>query len=93
MSVLSMFCWIVVCMYFYDNKQHRKPNFDVEYAEFSALVSAADCEVFGVSSSTGKMKLVRAWLEIHRDAILAERGWQLKVLHLNVFGGQSGVWK
>ena len=77
MPVLSMFYGIVVYMYFYDNKQHNMPHFLVEYAEFSAVISIADGEVLGGSLPSGKMKLVQAWLEIHRDALVAD--WRLAV--------------
>lgn len=77
MPVLSMFYGVVVYMYYYDNKQHNTPHFHAEFAEFSAVVAIADGEVLAGELPSGKMKLVQAWLEIHRDALMAD--WHLAV--------------
>lgn len=77
MPVLSMFYGIVVYMYFYDNKQHQLPHFHVEYGEQAAVVSIADGSVLAGGLQCNKMKLVEAWLEIHREELLAD--WNLAV--------------
>ena len=77
MPVLSMFYGIVVYMYFYDNKQHQIPHFHVEYGEQTAVVSIEDGAVLVGGLQSNKMKLVEAWLEIHREELLAD--WNLAV--------------
>ena len=77
MPILSMFYGIVVYMYAYDNRRHHLPHFHVEYAEFTAVISIVDGEVLEGSLPSAKMKLVQAWLEIHREDIVAD--WNLAV--------------
>jgi hypothetical protein len=72
-----MFYGIIVYMYFYDIKRHKKPHFHVEYAEYSAVVSIEDGDVLEGSLPVNKMKLVTAWAEIHREDLLAN--WNLAV--------------
>ena len=50
----------------------------VEYAEYEAVIAIEDGEVLQGSLPKGKMKLVQAWLEIHREAIFAD--WKLAVM-------------
>lgn len=77
MPILSMFYGIVAYMYFYDTQKHHIPHFHVEYAEHSAVVAIATGDVLEGSLPENKMKLVQAWLEIHRDEIMAD--WRLAV--------------
>lgn len=83
MPILSMFYGIVIRMYFYDNKQHHVPHVHAEYAEDQAVFSIDDGEVLAGSLSSGKTRLVQAWMEIHRDELLAN--WQLAVNGEEVF--------
>ena len=75
MPVVSLFYGIVVYLYFYDNKQHHTPHFHAEYAEHSAVIAIEDGEVLQGDLPKAKMKLVQAWLEIHREDIWAN--WKL----------------
>lgn len=77
MPVVSLFYGVVVYLYFYDNKQHNTPHFHVEYAEYSAVIAIEDGEVLEGDLPRAKMKLVQAWLEIHREDIQAN--WKLAV--------------
>ena len=72
MPILSMFYGIVVYMYAFDNKQHHSPHFHVEYAEFTAVIAIADGEIMEGDLPRAKMKLVQAWLEIHREDLVAD---------------------
>jgi len=82
MPILSMFYGIVVYMYFYDTQQHHVPHFHVEYAEYTAVIAIQSSEVLEGNLPQNKMKLVQAWLEIHRDDIMAD--WTLAVRGLPI---------
>lgn len=77
MPILSMFYGIVIYMYSYDNRRHHCPHFHAEYAEFSASISIDDGTLLDGDLPKSKMKLVQAWLEIHREDLLAD--WSLAV--------------
>lgn len=77
MPILSMFYGIVIYMYGYDNRRHHSPHFHAQYAEFSAAISIEDGALLDGDLPKSKMKLVQAWLEIHREDLLAD--WNLAV--------------
>jgi hypothetical protein len=64
-------------MYAFDNKRHHLPHFHVEYTDDSAVVSIVDGEVLEGSLGKPKMKLVQAWVEIHREDLMAD--WKLAI--------------
>lgn len=82
MPILSMFFGFLVYMYFYDAQQHQAPHFHAEYAEFTAVIAIEGGDVLEGDLPRNKMKLVQAWLEIHRDEIMAD--WSLAVRGLPV---------
>lgn len=77
MPIISMFYGVVVYMYFYDVQKHHKPHVHVEYAEFTAVIAIEDGDLLEGDLPRNKMKLVQAWLEIHREAVMAD--WNLAV--------------
>ena len=77
MPVLSMFYGIVIYMYAFDNRRHHFPHFHAEYGEFSAAIAIDDGAVLEGDLPKAKMKLVQAWLEIHREDLEAD--WKLAV--------------
>jgi len=83
MPTISMFYGILVLMYFYDDKKHSCPHIHVEYGEYEASVSINDGNVLGGRLPPAKMKLVQAWIEIHRESLLAD--WKLAVAGEPVF--------
>ena len=74
MPVLSLFYGIVIRMYKEVSDRHHKPHVHVEYAEYEAVI-ALDGEILEGSIPKSKMKLVEAWIEIHRDDLQAN--WKL----------------
>jgi len=70
-----MFYGIVVYMYFMDNKQHHVPHVHVEYQRAEAVVDIAAGELIDGHLPPAKLRLVLAWVEIHRDELLAD--WSL----------------
>ncbi len=78
-----MFYGILVMMYFYDDKRHSRPHIHAEYGEESATVAIEDGAVLAGTLPPAKMKLVQAWIEIHRDELMAD--WKLAVAGESVF--------
>lgn len=77
MPAISMFYGIIVYMYFLDNKQHNTPHIHVSYADQEVIVAIPDGEVIEGSIPTAKMKLLQAWIELHKDELMAD--WSLAV--------------
>jgi hypothetical protein len=77
MPVISMFFGIIVSLYFVDNRQHKKPHIHVRYQDEEAVVSIPDGEVLNGQIPPAKMRLVLAWIEIHKDELMAD--WDLAV--------------
>ena len=75
MPVLSMFYGIIVSLYFQDNRRHHRPHVHVRYQEDEAVVSIPEGELLEGGIPATKMKLLIAWMEIHRDELMAN--WQL----------------
>jgi hypothetical protein len=83
MPILSMFYGIVIRMYFYDNQQHHVPHLHAEFAEKRAVFSIPSGELLAGELPFGKVRLVQAWIEIHREELLAD--WELAVNGEEVF--------
>jgi len=75
MAVISMFYGIIVSMYYFDTRQHHLPHIHVRYQEQEAMFSIEDGEVLEGQLKPNKLRLVQAWIEIHRDELMAD--WQL----------------
>lgn len=74
MPVLSMFYGIIIRMYAERGGQHNRPHL---HAAFSGQEVVVDLngEVIEGGMPKGKMKLLLAWMEIHRDEL--EANWKL----------------
>ena len=83
MPTISMFYCILILMYFYDDKKHSRPHIHAEYGEHQASIAIDDGFVLGGSLPRPKMKLVQAWIEIHKEDLLAD--WKLAVAGEPVF--------
>ena len=83
MPTISMFYSILILMYFYDDKKHSCPHIHAEYGEHQASIAIDDGSVLAGSLPQAKMKLVQAWIEIHRENLLAD--WKLAVAGEPVF--------
>ena len=83
MPVLSMFYGIVIRMYFFDDRQHHVPHLHTEYAGKRAVFGLGAGEVLAGELPSGKARLVQAWIEIHREELLAN--WQLAVAGEELF--------
>lgn len=78
-----MFYGIIIMMYFRDRKKHKLPHIHVKYQEHEAVISLKNSKVLEGSLPTNKMKLVQAWIVLHRDELLAN--WDLAVNGQQIF--------
>jgi hypothetical protein len=83
MPTISMFYGILILMYFYDNKRHNVPHIHAEYGEYHVTLAINDGSVLAGNLPRQKMKLVQAWMEIHKEDLLAD--WKLAVAGEPVF--------
>jgi len=77
MPVISMFYGIIIQLFFFDNDRHNKPHIHARYAEFKAAIDIQTTEVLDGEIPTRQLRLIQAWIEIHRDELLAD--WTLAV--------------
>lgn len=75
MPTISMFYGILVSMFFMDNDRHHLPHIHVRYQGTKASIAIDDGQVLDGSFPPKQLKLVQAWIEIHRDELLAD--WEL----------------
>ena len=78
-----MFYGIIVSLYFFDNKEHKKPHIHVRYQENEAVIEIPKGGVLEGNLPSNKMKLVQAWIEIHQEELMAD--WELAVKGEEVF--------
>jgi len=64
-------------MYFMDSKQHKLPHIHVKYQEHEVVVEIPEGNVLEGKIPSRKMKLLQAWIEIHKDELMAD--WELAV--------------
>jgi hypothetical protein len=83
MAIISMFYGIIISMYFFDNKQHHMPHIHVKYQEQEVVFSIPDGEIIEGQLQKNKKKLVQAWIEIHREELMAD--WELAVNGQEIF--------
>ena len=77
MPTISMFYGIVVSIFFKDDVRHRLPHIHVRYQGSKAAVAIEDGAVLDGDFPARQLKLVQAWIEIHRDELLAN--WELAI--------------
>jgi hypothetical protein len=77
MPTISMFYGIVIYLYFFDDERHKLPHIHARYQGEEASLSIIDGAVLAGAIPLGKIKLVQAWIEIHREALMAD--WELAV--------------
>ncbi|MBI5487121.1 MAG: DUF4160 domain-containing protein [Deltaproteobacteria bacterium] len=62
-------------MFFKDDVRHHLPHVHVRYQASKAAVSIDDGSVLDGEFPPRQLKLVQAWIEIHKDELLAD--WDL----------------
>lgn len=83
MAVISMFYGIIVSMYFMDNRRHKLPHVHVKYQDEEVVLAIPTGAVVEGGLPGAKMKLVQAWIEIHKDELMAD--WELASTGRGVF--------
>ena len=77
MPIISMFYGIIIRMYLIDSRHHNMPHIHARYAESEASIGISDGEVMAGELPRKQLRLVQAWIELHRDELLAD--WELAV--------------
>ena len=72
MPTISMFYGILVAMYVLDAEKHHLPHIHVRYNEFNAVLGIPEGEVLEGQLPARQMRLVHAWIELHRDDLMAD---------------------
>ncbi|MDR3328967.1 MAG: DUF4160 domain-containing protein [Prevotellaceae bacterium] len=83
MATIALFYGIIISIFYRDNQQHSIPHIHADYQGCSAVLSIPDGEVLAGEIPSKKLKLVRAWIEIHSEDLLAD--WELAVNGKTVF--------
>ncbi len=74
MPALSMFYGIIIKMYREIGGKHNMPHFHAEYQDDDVAITF-EGEILEGSLPKGKLKLVVAWADIHKDEL--EANWKL----------------
>jgi hypothetical protein len=77
MPIISMFYGVIIRLYLIDNKHHNLPHIHAKYNEFEASVAIVDGEILAGDLPRKQLRLVQAWIELHRDELVAD--WELAV--------------
>jgi hypothetical protein len=75
MPIISMFYGIIIRLYLIDNQHHNLPHIHAKYAEFEASIGLDDGEILAGNLPRKQLRLVQAWIELHRDELMAD--WEL----------------
>jgi hypothetical protein len=70
-----MFYGILVAMMFEDNERHNLAHVHVRYSGHKASISIEDGNVLAGSIPPKQLKMVQAWIEIHKDELFVN--WEL----------------
>ena len=74
MPTISMFFGIIIRMY-YAPGEHNPPHIHAYYQDSKATFSIINGEILQGSLPVKQLKLILAWIEIHKEELLAD--WEL----------------
>ena len=77
MPTISMFYGILIRMFFKDIERHKLPHIHADYQGTVAVYSIPDGQLLAGKMDPKKEKLIVAWIEIHKDNLMAN--WELAV--------------
>lgn len=83
MPTISMFYGIIIHLYFFDNQKHHLAHIHAEYSGTEGIFSIDTGELIEGDFPNKQRKMVEAWIEIHRDELLAD--WKLALNGESVF--------
>ena len=72
MPTISMFYGILVLLYYKDTGRHNKPHIHVRYQGSKASIAIEDGTVLAGDFPTKQLRMVLAWIEIHKDELIAD---------------------
>lgn len=78
-----MFYGLIVSMYYFDTQQHNLPHIHVRYQQHEGIFNISTGDLIAGSLPIAKTKLVQAWIEIHKDELMAN--WELAINGENIF--------
>ncbi len=70
-----MFYGLVVMLYYFDDERHHLPHVHVKYQNHEASFAIGDASLLAGNLPVAKMRLMQAWIEIHREDLMAN--WEL----------------
>jgi hypothetical protein len=56
-------------------KEHNPQHIHAYYQDFRSTINIHDCEILEGWLPSRQLRLIQAWIEIHRDELLAD--WEL----------------
>jgi hypothetical protein len=83
MPLISAFYGILVYMYYLDKKQHNTPHIHAKFQDEESVFNLLTGEIIEGNLRNPKARLVQAWIEIHREELMAD--WHLAVSGEAVF--------
>jgi len=83
MPTISMFYGILVSMFFMDNDRHHLPHIHARYQDMKVSIAIEDGHLLDGNLPPRQLKLLQAWIEIHREELLAN--WELAVVGEELF--------
>lgn len=83
MPTISMFYGILIKMFFLDTDKHKLPHIHAEYSGNLAVYAIETGEVLAGNIPNNKHKLVVAWIEIHKESLMAD--WHLAIQGKSLF--------
>ncbi len=83
MPVISMFYGIIIMMYYFDTDKHHVPHIHIKYAECNCVIGIIDSKIIEGDLPNNKLKLVLAWIELHREELMAN--WELAINGTKLF--------
>lgn len=75
LPTISMFYGILVMILFEAGEPHHLPHFHVRYQNVKASIAIEDGRVLAGELPLKQLRLVQAWVELHRDELYAD--WEL----------------
>jgi hypothetical protein len=75
MPIISMFYGIIIRLYLLDDQRHAAPHIHARYGGYEAAIAIDDGEVLAGELPRKQLRLVQAWIELHRDELIAD--WEL----------------
>lgn len=75
MPTISMFYGIIISIFYEDKAKHHKAHIHARYQGRSASISIEEGEILAGTIPRKQKRLVQAWIDIHKDELLAD--WEL----------------